>query len=371
MNHRSQAKSSKGSNLYPPTITIYQNPDHVDGLLQQAYHAPLITGENRESKEESTDQSGADGSGSGKVGGKVGAPGIGSIEAGISADYKERRQQGRTDTGGTTSNWVYTRAYYLHLVRSYLRENNLLKTVTCRRDTESLQVGDFVEYQATFTPNQVAALLDTVTPELVAKITRSLVQSKMFKAFDDWHDYGALQGHMEKMERTLTTADETARAITNAIHVDFRTDKTREFYGRVGADEEAVTMITICDNDHFTISDEDRILDGHFSVLGKVSAPATEDLPVLNRNKILDRLNPMAVDAMVETLNEALEAQGTKLTDKINVDSDQDVSSDDHEGGEQEHSPLDELDPSDYLNLRLESRVRGTSVKVIPVAIYV
>ncbi|MGO1874334.1 hypothetical protein [Brevibacterium aurantiacum] len=79
----------------------------------------------------------------------------------------------------------------------------------------------------------------------------------------------------------------------------------------------------------------------------------------------------MAVNAMVETPNEAPEVQGTKLTDKINVDSNQDVISDEHERAEQENSPLDELDPSEYLNLRLESRARGTSVKFIPVAIYV
>lgn len=370
MSERRQTRSNNTSNSYPPTITIYQNPDHVDGLLQQAYHAPLITEENRERREENTDQFGSDGSGGGKVGAKGSVPGIGSIEAGISADFNKRRQQGRIDAGGTTSSWVYTRAYYLHLVRAYLRANNLLKTVTCRRDAEDLQVGDFVEYQATFTPNQVAALLDTATPELVAKVTRSIVQAKMIDGFDEWHDFEARQGHIAKIEQKLTAADEAARAITDAVHVDFRADKTREFYGRVGADEEAVTIITICDNEHFTISDEDRLLDGHFSVLGKVSAPATENLPVLNRNKVLDRLNPTAVDAIVDTLNETLNTQSTRLTDRINADFDQDMAVDD-EGSNQEHSSLNELDASDYLRLRLESRVRGTSISVIPIAIYV
>ncbi|AZT92759.1 MULTISPECIES: hypothetical protein [Brevibacterium] len=116
-----------------------------------------------------------------------------------------------------------------------------------------------------------------------------------------------------------------------------------------------------------TVKDRDRDLDRE----DVLQPSATEDLPVLNRNKILDRLNPMAVNAMVETPNEAPEVQGTKLTDKINVDSNQDVISDEHERAEQENSPLDELDPSEYLNLRLESRARGTSVKFIPVAIYV
>jgi hypothetical protein len=204
------------------------------------------------------------------------------------------------------------------------------------------------------------------------------VQAKLIKGFDEWHDFAAREGHVAKMERQIAAADEFARVLTNAARVDFRTDKTREFYGTVGTGDETVTVITICDNDHFTIGDEDRILDGHFTVLGKVSAPATEDLPVLDRNKILDRLNPAAVDAMVDTINEAMTAQSTMLTDKLSPDSrgdirDGDAVTDDagFSDEQQGRNPLEDLDPSDFLRLRLESRVRGTSIKVVPIAIYV
>lgn len=378
MNERSQANSGRDSDAYPPTISIYQNPDHVDGLLQQAYQAPLITGEGRENRREQTTQGETGGSGGGKAKVKGSVPSLGSIEAGISADFNRRRQEGDIHVGATESSWVYTRAYYLHLVRAYLRNNGLLKAVAGKGDVAELQVGDFVEYQATFTPNQVAALLDILTPELVAKVTRSMVQAKLIEGFDEWHDFEAREGHVAKMERHIAAADEVARAITNAVRVDFRTDKTREFYGTVGTGDEAVTVITICDNDHFTMSDEDRILDGHFTVLGKVSAPATEDLPILDRNKVLDRLNPAAVDAMVDTINQALTAQGTRLTSKINTDADRgdpngDAIADDANYGDdkQGRTPLDDLNPSDYLRLHLESRVRGISIKVVPIAIYV
>ena len=37
------------------TISIYQNSEHVNGILQQAYNAPLLTAESRETLQERKD----------------------------------------------------------------------------------------------------------------------------------------------------------------------------------------------------------------------------------------------------------------------------------------------------------------------------
>ena len=37
-----------------PTISIYQNPDHVAGILQQVYGQPLVEAEQREQTSESS-----------------------------------------------------------------------------------------------------------------------------------------------------------------------------------------------------------------------------------------------------------------------------------------------------------------------------
>ena len=62
-----------------------------------------------------------------------------------------------------------------------------------------------------------------------------------------------------------------------------------------------MTVVTICDAQHFTVEDEDRILDGTFTVLGKVTSAPVEGLPVFERNKVLRNLAPDAVDQIIKT----------------------------------------------------------------------
>jgi hypothetical protein len=56
-----------------PTVAIYQNPDHVAGILQQLYFAPLITDESREhgAGQSSTEKAENKGHAGGKAGAKV------------------------------------------------------------------------------------------------------------------------------------------------------------------------------------------------------------------------------------------------------------------------------------------------------------
>ena len=105
-----------------------------------------------------------------------------------------------------------------------------------------------------------------------------------------------------------------------------------------------VTIVTICDAQHFTVEDEDRILDGTFTILGKVTSAPVEGLPVFERNKVLRNLAPDAVDQIIKT---TLDSINTKNGVKI---------------GE---TKVDEL-----IDLNLNSRVPGKALRVLPVAVF-
>jgi hypothetical protein len=141
---------------------------------------------------------------------------------------------------------------------------------------------------------------------------------------------------------------ELAYAIARAVRVDFRSEKTREFYGTIAPGPDGVTAITICDNAHFVVEDEDRILDGDFTVLGKVTSTTSTDVPMLERNKILERLKPEGVDTLFRQLRHSVEGQARKL----------DAHGDDGDL------------PDDFFDVAFSSRVWGPSFKVIPIAIY-
>ena len=103
----------------------------------------------------------------------------------------------------------------------------------------------------------------------------------------------------------------------------------------------------VCDTRSFLVEDADRILDGQFTVLGKVSSPPATDVPILARNKVLDRIQPEAVDLLTDQIRKAA---------KERIDS----------------SNIGEIRTMEqYLDMNFPSRIDGTSFKVIPIAIYV
>ena len=67
-----------------PIISIYQNPDHVAGILQQAYNTGLLTTENREQQNESTAGSTGTRKGGAEVSAKAKLPGVGEASLGLS-----------------------------------------------------------------------------------------------------------------------------------------------------------------------------------------------------------------------------------------------------------------------------------------------
>ncbi len=345
--------ADEASPMTPATISIYQNPDHVAGLLQQMYVAPLVTSESREQGQDETSAHKDDRTRHGALKGGADVPFLGSIGADLSGDRTRTTDTGHTANWRTTRNYEYSQAYYLYLVRNGLTERGLLKTITSADAATRLKSGDFVEYQATFRPNELNALLDILTPDLIAAIAHHQVRSEGIRLFEGYR--GNHEGLKVFAEQNLAKAEThatIARAVAEAVKVDFRAEKTREFYGTIGTGNQEVTAITICDNPHFVVDDEDRILDGQFTVLGKVTSPITTDLPILARNKLLDRLNPQAVDTLFKQLRDSVADQALKIEARVGQADDDD-------------SVFDEV-----VDMALASRITGPSFKVIPIAIY-
>jgi hypothetical protein len=252
------------------------------------------------------------------------------------------------------TNYVFSQAYYLYVVRDFLRERGQLKTVTTLDEALALNSGDFVEYKAAFRPNEMNALLDILTPDLISAITAHHYRREGVRLLEGLSDLEEMKQAWYKAETKASVNADLARAVASAVRVDFRSESTREYYGAIDIEgEDEVTAVTICDNAHFVVDDEDRMLDGHFTVLGKVTSPAETDVPVLERNKLLERLQPTAVDQIFEALRKSVEPQAQRLSERSSA-----------AGGAEFPSG------SDLVDVEFASRVPGHSFRVIPIAIY-
>lgn len=330
-----------------PTVSIYQNPEHVAGILQQLHVSPLLVDESREQGSTETTSEKAETKGRAGVKADARLPGVGGLSVDVSGDRGATLDDGLKAESKTVQKFTYSQAYYLFEVRNALWRRSQVRTVSGVREAEQIEVGDFVEFQATFRPNALHSILDIVTQELVGKIVDQRVRLHGIATAPEFDDFEKYRIYLDKFDVKAKAAADVARAAVDAVRVDFRAEKTREFYGEIGDSE--VTAITICDGAHFVVEDEDRILDGSFSVLGKVTSKVEWDLPVLNRNKLLDRLSPDLVDSIFGMIRDAASKEALKL---------------DTGGGE-------ELEFDDAFDLALPSRVNGPSFKVVPIAIYV
>lgn len=342
---RSQSSGDTEAASEPPTVSIYQNADHVAGLVQQLYNAPLIVEGSSEQSEDASNS--RDIEGGAHVGGEAAGavPAIGRLAA--TAGLTGTLSRSRVVATGTksTQSFVYSQAYYLNLVRQALREAELLRPVRTRTDAETLDVGAFVEYEAVFSASILTALMDVLTPDLMSMIYKYRRKKADAQLFDGYGSFEEVQIAATKTEIIAQAEGDLAESITRALKADFRQDKTREYLGQIGVGDEAVTAVTICDNHHFVVEDEDRILDGSYRVLGKVTSRAVPDVPALQRNKLLRALAPEGIDALFEQLTTALRAQSG--------------------------TPVAGLRPDEFIDLDLRSRVQGLSFRVVPIAIYV
>ncbi len=331
-----------------PVVTIYQNNNFVSGLLQQlAEFGLLTTGE----YEQTTNHDHEDNGGrSGNLGASAGGvlPGIGSATANLGGNLQHLHRDSIEERQANRSQYTFTQAYHLHLAQKKLEENGLVTRANSLSGVNRMNPGDFVVFSGPFLANEVGAILDVFSPRLIEAIVRYLGKSEASKLFETEENYELRKQHIHQRLAKANNDAEFAHEIASAVAADFRSDETREFYCTIGSGDDIITMVTVCDQASFLTGDRDRILDGEFTVLGKVASRVGKDVPLLERNKLLRRLNPDLVDWMMKSLAELPKQSAIS---KIEVDG---------EGYQGE-----------IVDTNFTGRLRGASVKVLPIAIYV
>ncbi|WP_096359309.1 DUF6414 family protein [Microbacterium sp. TPU 3598] len=334
-------RPATGTPATVPVATIYQNSDQVAGVLQQLFGQPLIVEETRDSTTTAGDDTSVASSGSLTGGGTAKAPLLGALNVKASGDLSASGSWTSTTGTAARQQFVYSQAYYLHLVRRQLTEAQQLHRVTSAEDAAALAPGSFVEFTTAFDPVELTLALEVISPDLVDAIAQWSVRREYKDSFPVGRGVDAVREHAEKMRVEAEGKGAFARAVAAAVHADARQESTREYYGRITR-EPALTAITVCEREHFIAGDPDRLLDGTFTVFGKVISEIEEDVPTFARNKLLRNFSADAFDKLVGQLRSAL--------------SDAD--------------PVLGLNPEEFLDLKLDSRVRGKSVRVLPLAIF-
>lgn len=314
--------TNKSANSY--NLVIYQNSDFVAGLLQQVLGRGLPIEEVMDAVTENVQKQALEGSGSTSGAANLTLPGTtlgftgdasGNVNTSTGHDSRSENRSSQT--------WQFTQANYLHTVREQLASKNLVKSITTPASLEKASPGDFVEFSATFEPNEVNSILDLATPGMVSAIVKHLHRKKAIAGFDfSVGGHEAREAFAFKMNLEMETKAEIAAATTEAVRQDFRNESTREFFGKIISNEggRRVTAVTICDIEHFSGQDKDRILDGTFKVLGKVTEVTNSRYPILSRNKVLNRIRKPLLDEFEATmLNDATNEQ-FNTTFKLFVD---------------------------------------------------
>ena len=331
------------------TVSVYQNSDHVAGILQQMANRGLLTFEDEESTRGDTNRQQTSGGGKADAGAGISVPVIGKVTGKIGGNMEHQRGSDSSKSMMLKKRFEYSAAYHLHFVRKLLRETGQVSALSSRADATALKAGDFVEYQAKFRADEASAILDIATPELVSSITRYVERIKTVKGFADPSDFDAMQLYIAKRKFEEDAKAEVAFAVAKALRVDFRSDATRQYYGEVSSGEESLHAITICESQHFIVEDEDRLLDGVFTVLGKVVDPVQTDTPILERNKLLHRINPVILERGFRSFEEITDSTATARLAGKN-DNEEDVN---------------------FFDTKLRARLEGPAIKVLPIAIYV
>lgn len=332
-----------------PSVSIYQDPTFVTAILQQMVERGLLTVEEQEWRRDTAEAKSRGVSARTDADGKASVPALGRLSLAFSVEGQRSRTEDSATAGVFKQRVEYSQAYYLHLVRRLLRENGRVVRLDSRSDALDLPVGAFVEFKASFNADEAGALLDVLTPDFVAAITRFIEHQKTMQGFDDVGGFDKLQEYIAKRKVAEDAAADFARAVAAAIRVDFRSEATRQYYGEVNAGSDTLHVITICEKQHFISADEDRLLDGTFTVLGKLVAAAHDDPAILAPNKLLSRINPAVLDLAFRELKKA----GDSLADDQLIQ---------RLGGDEVGTLLD---------TSFRARLQGTAIKVLPVAIYV
>lgn len=288
------------------SLVIYLNQEFVSGLFQQVFDIGLPIDEMRESIQANMVQQVREASGSVEAEGGFRLPFAGSAKARGAGSLKNTDGEDAKGEHTNQQKFQYTQANFLHNVRKQLHSKGIIRTITDTESVKDLPTGSFVEFSASFEPNEINSILDLATPELVTAVTKWLAKKDQRDKFDHYYDLGPveLKKFLQKSDLEAEARAEIAAAATSAVRQDFRNETTREFFGTVvgGTGGDHVTAVTICDTEHFASQDKDRILDGTFTVLGKVSEVSTTGMSILSRNKVLNRVQQPMLDELNKKL---------------------------------------------------------------------
>lgn len=328
----------------PAFVVIYQNTDFVSGLLEELLQSGLVKTEEVQETLGTNQASSSTTAGSGELSAVGSVPMLGKLGAAVTGKREKGRSELRNSDTVSKREFTFLDTYFLQLLKATLDHGGHLKMVTSIQDARELKVGDFVSYTADFQANQVDSFLDIATPDLVAEFVRHRVKAEGQAVIDGLpSDIETIKAEWERFDKRATMQSDIARAVTAAIRADFRSDETTEFYGRINAADNAVIAVTICDREHFVTADRDRILDGQFTVLGKVVSSVEEDVPVLARNKVLNRVNVEFLESVLKELKEQGEGAAPQYGEFTGAAFSTDFS----------------------------AKVDGESFKVLPIAIFV
>ncbi|MBX5334253.1 hypothetical protein HQO90_24970 [Rhodococcus fascians] len=320
--------SSSGTAQLHPAVVIYQNPDFVSGLLQAILGAGLLESAETEDQGRATQTTTAGNTTGAKVGASVNFPGFGGIDA--HGDLQRVRDNVHADETNRAQRltYVFSQAYYLNYLRYLLATNHTVTPVRTLADARAIKTGDIIEYSSTFRANEINAVLDIATPELVSTVTKYIMLRNNRLELREIDDVAEITKHRQLGVHHAEDAAELASAIASALRQDFRSEHTREFYGHIDTEslsandiedtddaddaddndgDRRLTAVTICETAHFRTADPDRLLDGRFTVLGKVISPLADDVAVLDRNKLLDRIDPALLSGVFDKLTELSE----------------------------------------------------------------
>lgn len=376
-----------------PAVVVYQNPYFVSGILQAILKDGLIESIERDAGTTSSATTTENKDRGATLSGKGGLPGVASGDAG--ATLKNVRDNATSDanTSAQRMRFTYSQTYYFNVLRRVLTEQQLIHPVATLDDAHAIKPGDIVEFSTTFRANEINAVLDIANPELVATITKYAMLRQTDKEMRNMDTHEAIIKQRTLGEQHAGDAAELASAIAGALRKDFRSEYTREFYGLIaaggddgndpvdGTDSDSVegtsadadsdsaetssdlTAVTVCETEHFRTQDPDRLLDGQFTVLGKVVSTVGVDVPVLARNKLLDRINP---DFLAGMFNQFDRINDDPRAQQLGGYTPTDDDDDDGEG-----AAADDTDDDPYIvDLRFSATIAGSSFSVLPIAIY-
>jgi cyclophilin family peptidyl-prolyl cis-trans isomerase len=294
------------------SLVIYQNDSFVDGLYQSMCGGKIDT---------STQEDGSANKKAGSVKASGGAN-FTILSKGAKADVSGSGNLETNKNSRTTHVMSYTQSYYLHKVREKFYQGSGVKKLNVAGDFNGLIGSDFVEFKATFEKNDIVNVLDMITPQLGGVIGYNL--------------YAKGKSDADFSQNQATGQFELGKSIVEALQKEFRNETSSEFYGKIidrASKPIGVTAVLICDKQFFANADDDRILDGEFTVFGKVVAKSNEGLSKFERNKLLKRIKTKGKEWLVN-----------KIAEQKNI--------------------------GQYVDTSVELDIKGNVIKIIPIAIY-